>query len=216
MNRDPRTEMVHEFMDLNGYRAERLLEQGADLEHAYQVVQALQTLIGHTDLYRLVNSHYLLSGVNNGNFDDCVRTIELLILPYAVELSEVPQKAVYGTIKGFLARSNIWGYRSAPFDAPMKLTSDALLIQETVNELRTIAAIEGASMPRNIRDRVISFCAGQVLMLSHNTPLQLLLKERPAEIDRIVAIIRSERETDGDRIREMLDSDSQSLLSGAL
>jgi hypothetical protein len=211
-------EMVEELLGLNGYVFEKLKAQQADLEHVYRVLHELQAQIGGTELHRLLKSHYIVSGIHKNSLDATMRTIELLVLPYAAELAEGSDQIVHAALTGLLKRSEIWhGYKNTHFDGWMSFARDPLMIRSASNELRAIAAVERSGLTRDIRDRVISRNnSPRTLMLSLNTPLHLLLESRPEQIDGIIDVIAREREIDGDRIAVILDSEAAALASGLL
>lgn len=211
-------DMVEELLDLNGYVFEKLKNQHVDLERAYRVLHDLNGQIGGTELYRLLRSHYMVSGIHGKSLDATVRTIELLVLPHATELADGSEQVVHATLTGLLKRSEIWHrYENSHFDGWMSLSSDPRMILSASNEMRTIAAVERCGLTRPRRDRVISRNnSPRTLLLSLNTPLHLLLQSRPEQIDAIIEVIGREREIDGDRIAAILDSDAAALSSGLL
>lgn len=210
--------MIGDFFDLNEYRYEQLKSQNVDLDRAYRVLSELQSKIGGTELYRLLTSHYIASGIIAKALDDAVRTIELLILPHALELAEGDAQHVHRALNGLLKRSELWhGYKDSFFDGWMKLSSEPSMIRAASNELRVIAALERAELSPAARGEVLSGSnSPPTRILSMNTPLDLLLQARPECADRIIEIIIHERETDGDRIAEILDSDAPAIASGIL
>lgn len=211
-------EMMENFINLTtGSRVERLRTQAPDLERAYRVLSELQSRVGHTDLYRIVISEYVLSGVIGGTFDDSIRMVDTLILPYAEELAQARDGAVRKVIRGMTMRSKLMGYRGSFFDSVSSLSRDPNRITEAVNELRVITSVWSLDLPKYEIVEVISRTnSPPTLQLSLNTPLYLLLKELPDRGDDIINIIRSEREINGDRIAAMLDATGTPMRSGAL
>lgn len=211
-------DMMQDFIGLTtGTREERLVKQNPDLERAYRVLSDLQSKVGTTDLYRLVTSEYALTGVITGTFDDSIRMVETLILPYAEELSQARGDSVRKTIRGMVLRSKLWDYHGSFFDSHSSLSSDPKVVQRAINELRVITSVWSLDLPGHEISEIISRTnSPPTLQLSMNTPLYLLLKELPDRGDDIIAVIKSEREIDGDRIAAMIDSADNPMRSGAL
>jgi hypothetical protein len=210
--------MMDEFLNLpTDTRRERLRRQEPDLDRAYRVLSELRSRVGHADLYRLVTSEYVLTGVVMGTFDDSIRMVETLILPYADEFTRARDDSVRKTIRGMTLRSKLMGYQGSFFDSRSSLSRDPEIIQRAINELRVITSVWSLDLPRHEISEIISRTnSPPTLQLTLNTPLYLLLQELPDRGDDIITVIGAEREIDGDRIAAMIDSAGTPMRSGAL
>lgn len=211
-------ESMEEFLNITtASRMERLRIQDPDLERAYRVLSGLQSRVGNADLYRLVTGQYVLNGVIGGTFDDSIRMVETLILPYAEELAQARDDSIRKVIRGMTMRAKLMEYQSSFFVSRSRLSDDPEVITAAVNELRVIASVWSLDLPGNEISQIVSRTnSPPTLQLSLNTPLYLLLKELPERVDDIITVIRSEREINGDRIAVMMDSVSNPMKSGAL
>jgi len=206
---------MRDFLDLHLLRSDKLDLSDAELNAAYTVLHELLLQVRGTELSKYVLAECVAPAILKGRFNDSIRTIELLILPFAAELAEAPMAAVRGTLIGFSHRSVIWNYVNTFFDAPYTLSRDPALILEATNELRVIAAVESIGLPMDVRRKVISQ-SENVLLMTLNSPLHILLKSRPDLGSEIVGTIKREHETDGERIAAMLDADCKPMASGIL
>lgn len=209
--------VLDEFTSLTPSREQRLSSQNPNVEFAYEVLSDLRDRIGHTDLYRTITSEYVLNGVISGTFDDVIRMIDVLIRPYAEELSEARNDAVRKVIKGMILRSKAREYEGSLFASRSSLSSDSRLVSQARIELRVVAAIWSVDRPGHEITQVVSRTnSPPTLQLTYGTSLTSLIAKSPERCDEIIRIIRSENEIDGDRIAAMLDSPDTPLRSGAL
>lgn len=205
-------EAIADLLTLPDVVSDIFRQRAFDEDRALRLVSGLHESMSRSSFFHTMRSDFI-TAIRDDKIDLLTRVLEKLILHYAGEFSEhwTPVNDSYRAIFRLVTiRSNQYSLKGYEM-----LDKDPRLLQEFSNELRVLAALYHPSVAIESRNGIVSRSEKAVL-LTYNTPLYLLLKERPNDIDKIVGFICSEGTTDGNRIRGMIDSEHLSLSSGYL